>query len=477
MSSDFLGLCGATLKDTFQFEKVVAHGGFGIVYRGRHLSLGKPVAIKVFSRPPGSELESEALELFFQESRILATLEHPAIVRPYDCGAMTIEGHGELPWIALEWIDGCTLGELLRQHPGARWSPSVVLDMLRPVMEALAEAHTNGIAHRDVAPNNIMVCETSRGRRVRLIDFGIARIRPHYDQASARIGEQTSSGFLAHSPRYPAPEQMLGEHTGTWTDVHAIGLIVFHLLTGQLPYPTSALDADRGACSPKRPTPGLVGMDVGAWEYVLTRAVALDPKIRYADAGALLDALDRACARAESPTPTDGEATSRFRVIDVSPAPTPLPLATPLGIVLLHVVVPTADELRIGFDLPIEAVLPCKLVLQRFAEVSLALTAVGRTTSERPGLYMSPTGSGTRLTRLLLDFTGRRSLFCGQRTQGLREVVCYAVRRDDSHSRFTADIGEAQLSLRFMSQVREIIALVIDEPKTQQIHLVCVGIT
>lgn len=476
MSSDLLGLCGATLKDTFQFEEVVAQGGFGIVYRGRHLSLGKPVAIKVFSWPPGASLETEALQLFFQESKILATLEHPAIVRPYDCGTMTIEDYGEAPWIALEWIDGRTLGALLRQHPGARWSPSVVLDMLRPVMEALAEAHANGIAHRDVAPNNIMVCDTSRGRRVRLIDFGIARIRPQLDQESAHIGERTSSGLLAHSPKYPAPEQMLGERTGAWTDVHAIGLIIFHLLTGQLPYPTSSLDAERGACSPRRPTPGLVGVDVGAWEYVLTRAVALDPKVRYADAGKLLSALEQACAQAESTDPDDGDTTSKFRVLDVAPAPAPLPLATPLGIALLHVVVPTADELRIGFELPFDAVLPCKLVLQRFAEISLALTAVGRH-AERPGLYLSPAGSGTRLTRLLLDFTGRRSIFCGQRTQGLREIVGYAVRADDPRQRIAVDVAEVQIRLRFVAPMREVITLIIDDPTASQVHIVCVGIT
>lgn len=471
--ADSLGLCGKTLKDTFQFNEVVAQGGFGIVYKGRHLSLDKSVALKVLDGT--SDVASEAIDLFLQESAILARLEHPAIVRPYDCGIMRIDGYGDLPWIALEWLEGQTLSALLREKPGRRWPPGEALSLLRPVMEALAEAHANGIAHRDVAPNNIMVCDTTRGRRVRLIDFGIAAIRPPDYGASRSEEDITGSEISAHSAWYPAPEQIRRQRTGPWTDVHALGLILHHMLTGQRPYPVSALDPAQGACSASRPTPGSLGLDLGAWEPVLTRAVALDAKVRYLSAGDLLAALERGLASAKRPRPDDGKPLPPgWKAVDLTPSPVMLAIQTANRTAVIHVICPSTDELRSGVELPLGSSLGCRLILQRFAEVSLALSVLG-TQNTRPGLYMTPNGSGTRLPRLLLD-PGQRSVYCGQRSQGLRELVSRAVKLDQQRRQVGVDIVEASLRVRFSGHALEVVVLTLDAANEREIQIVCAAI-
>lgn len=470
-----MGLCGTTLKGTFALDRAVARGGFGVVYRGRHLSLQKEIAVKVFSplEAPEATVEREALLHFFQEVRILSTLEHPAIVRPYDCGTIELSERGEVPWMALEWIEGRTLGEILRGKPRREWSPRDALALMRPVIEALAEAHAHGIAHRDVAPNNIIVSESGQGR-VRLIDFGIASIRPPYEERT-QLDAPTGSLLIAHSPRYPAPEQMLQQRTGTWTDVHALGLILHHLLTGYFPYPNSASDPEHGACALRRPTPGLVGVDVGAWEPVLARAVAINPSDRFTTAGELLAALELSLDGAV-PAQDEFEVAlpDNWRVVDVAPAAVPVLLNTPERTVILYPTVFGAEQLRAGTEIRVAAGLSCRLVLQRYAEVALALTVVGQP-GERPGLYSHPNGVGSRLTRAMIDPGAEKIVYCGLKAQGLREIVCYAAR---SHfaERLSIDVPRLSLTVCSTTPVRDFIILQIDEPELPRAHLACVGI-
>lgn len=475
---DILRLRGTTLKGTYALDRAVARGGFGVVYRGRHLSLHKEIAVKVFCplATPEASIEQEAISHFFQEIKILSALEHPAIVRPYDCGTISLPERGNVPWMALEWIEGRTLAELLRQSPRVEWSPRDALELLRPVIEALAEAHAHGIAHRDVAPNNIIVSESAHGRRIRLIDFGIACIRPAYEEPAAPEDAPTGSVLIAHSPKYPAPEQLLQHRTGTFTDVHALGLILYHLLTGYLPYPNSASDAEHGACALRRPTPGLVGLDVGAWEPVLSRAVAINPRDRYATARELLDALEQSLAAAV-PAHDEFEVAlpENWRVVEVTPSTVPILLNTPEFTVILHPVALSAGELRHGFEVPINAGLSCKLVLQRYAEVSLALTVVGHP-GERPGLYSSPNGVGSRLTRAMLDPGAEKLVYCGQRDFGLREVICYATQAKLGE-RLSIDVTRLNLTVCFATPVRDFIVLQVDEPELARAHLACIGIT
>ncbi len=474
---DILGLCGTTLKDTFTIDRAFTRGGFGLIYRGRHLTLRKEIAIKVFCPVNDHEqaLEQEAISLFFQEIQILSTLEHPAIVKPYDCGTLHLPDRGDVPWMVLEWIEGRTLSQILREEPGRTWSPQEVLELLRPVLEALAEAHSHRIAHRDIAPGNIIVSESGTTQRLRLIDFGIARIRSSYETTAPPVNEPTGSILIAHSPRYPAPEQVLQHRTDTWTDVHALGLIIYHLITGRLPYPNSIFDPEHGACALRRPTPGLVGIDVGAWEPVLSRAVAINPRDRFPTAKELLEALESTLAAA-IPAQDEFEVAlpENWRVIEVAPSTVPILLNTPEVTVILHTISLTNDDLRHGFEIPITAGLACKLVLQRYAEVSLALTVVGHP-GERPGLYSNAKGVGSRLTRAMLDSGVEKIVYCGQRAFGLKEILCYAAQAH-SAAELSINVTRLNLTVFFATPIHDFVILQLNDPVLPQAHLVCIGI-
>jgi serine/threonine protein kinase len=308
---DVFGLVGLALESKYVIEAVVAAGGFGVVYRGRHTVLGAPVALKVLKIPETlpRRMHPSFVRQFVEEARIISQLPHPCIVRVTDFGVIALADGQQAPWMVLEWIDGHTLAEHLsaRRGSGGR-SPREVLTLMRPVLEAVAIAHERGIVHRDLKPGNLMLPKldlastttTSGGRpsgrpsavSLRLLDFGLAKTVDESDGPTSG-NTRTTSAMPAFSPRYASPEQCSGTRTGPWTDVHALGLILTELLVDAAPYKANdKMELQIRVMSPTRPTPARFGVDVGAWEPVLTRAVALLPADRYANAGELLDALE-----------------------------------------------------------------------------------------------------------------------------------------------------------------------------------------
>jgi serine/threonine-protein kinase len=295
---DPLQLEGALLDGKYAVIEAVAEGGFGVVYRGRHESLHCPVAVKVLKRHEGEtrEFSAQFIEAFAREARTLARLQHPAIVRAMDFGVSTLPSGDRSPWMVLEWLDGETLADRLDARRGRGGvPPAEALALLRPALEAVAHAHDAAVAHRDLKPSNLMCVPGPVPLRV--LDFGIARsMEP--DAPAPPSGETRSRSPRQFSPPYAAPEQLGGTRTGPWTDVHALGLILTEVLTDEAPYRCGA--DDTGLALPlavladQRPTPAARGVDVGAWEPVLARAVALRPGDRYTTAGALLAALDAA---------------------------------------------------------------------------------------------------------------------------------------------------------------------------------------
>ncbi len=293
-ASDPFGLVGVRLENKYDIEAVVAEGGFGVVYRAVHRALQKAVAVKVLKVPEGlsQTLRREFLEKFAQEARIVAQFEHPAIVRVLDFGASPMPRGESAPWMVLEWLHGITLEQDFASRRGAGRSPAEVLALLQPVMEAIAYAHDEGVAHRDIKPGNVMLVANRRGEvSVKLLDFGIAKSMGRDEHAST--GMTATRGVLtAFSPLYAAPEQLSGARTGPWTDVHAMGLLISEALVGAPVYTqddSTALYAE--ALSPLRPTPAKFGLDVGAWETVLQQALAIRPDRRFDHMRTLLTAL------------------------------------------------------------------------------------------------------------------------------------------------------------------------------------------
>jgi eukaryotic-like serine/threonine-protein kinase len=302
--SALLELEGPVFDGRFRVESRIAEGGFAVVYKAWQLALERRVALKVLKPPRHQDAagRAEFRERFAAEARTIARLRHPDIVDVYDFSVATLASGELAPWMALEWLDGESLALDLgrRRRAGARGrDPAAAVAFLRPVMRALAHAHAAGIVHRDIKPSNIMVTATPTGPSLRVLDFGIAKIM--VDGHPPGTGVTRTESLPVFSPGYAAPEQVAFSRTGPWTDVHALGLLLTEVMTDAPPFSEADPDTHffEQVMAVRRPTPASQGRDVGPFEPVLARAVALSPRDRWRDAAELLAALD-AAARLES---------------------------------------------------------------------------------------------------------------------------------------------------------------------------------
>ena len=207
----------SVITERFEVEREVGTGGMGTVFRAIDRESGAPVALKVLQK----QLHSET-ERFLLEARVLAQLQHPAIVR-YIAHGVTTEG---APYIAMEWLDGEDLWARLQQRV---FTVEETVLLARRLAEALASAHAQGIVHRDIKPSNIFL-EHGEVGRVKLLDFGVARILDLQRQL-------TMTGTFLGTPAYTAPEQARGErHVGPEADVFSLGCVLFECLTGRGPF-------------------------------------------------------------------------------------------------------------------------------------------------------------------------------------------------------------------------------------------------
>jgi serine/threonine-protein kinase len=292
-ATDPFGLVGQTLAGRFVIEQQVAEGGFGVVYRARQIALDRLVAIKVLKVLADQE---PALHRTFEaEAQTAARLKHPNIVEVHDFGVTESAPGVVLRWMALEWLEGQTLQAFLEKARAGgtpKLEPARALELLGPAIQAIAAAHRQRVVHRDLKPGNIFLVEQHGTVVPKVLDFGIAQMLAIEEEGGATSGN-TTRGPAAFSPDYAAPEQVSYGRTGPWTDVHALGLILTELLTGETSYPIGEAEARLAAVmAERRPTPGAKGVDVGAWEAVLQKALARRPADRYSDAGVLLSSLE-----------------------------------------------------------------------------------------------------------------------------------------------------------------------------------------
>ena len=245
---------GSTLAG-YRLDALIARGGMGVVYRATHLGLERPVALKVIAR----ELADREgfRERFLRESRLAASLDHPAVVPVFD----SREVDGELI-VAMRLVDGGDLRKLIdREGP---LPPARAIALLGQVAEALDAAHAAGIVHRDVKPHNVLV----EGDRAFLSDFGLAK-------ALGDSGALSGTSVVG-TAEYMSPEQWRGGAVGPPADVYSLGCVLYEALTGIAPYARKEVDTE-----PVMPE----GLDA-----VIERAVSKDPADRYPSAGALIAA-------------------------------------------------------------------------------------------------------------------------------------------------------------------------------------------
>ncbi|HEY1422339.1 MAG TPA: serine/threonine-protein kinase, partial [Candidatus Acidoferrum sp.] len=206
----------------YQLKKVLGHGGMGVVYLATREDLGSEVAIKLLRDAWLSPARRERFEI---EQRTLAQLNHPSIARIYDADA-TPDG---TPFFVMEYVEGVPLVEYCNLH---RSPLHERLRIFRAVCEAVVYAHQHAVIHRDLKPSNILVKEDGT---VRLLDFGIAK---HLEVLGSPV-EQTMTGLRLMTPAYASPEQIRGEQVGIQTDVYSLGVILYELLSGKLPFDLS----------------------------------------------------------------------------------------------------------------------------------------------------------------------------------------------------------------------------------------------
>src|SRR6187402_1292967 len=297
MVEDVFGIVGSVIASAYHVEGVVAEGGFGVVYRAHHGGFRAPVALKLLKVPQQSAAQqAELLELFRAEAelsfRLAASI--PAVVRPLHVDAFTTADGRFVPYLVLEWLEGLTLDALIvsRRHQGL---PPVglrkLVRLLTPVARALERAHrfsgpdgTLAIAHRDIKPENIFIAQVAGEEVVKILDFGIGKVRSAASQVAGRLS-QDGRAPMSFTPAYGAPEQWAPRHygqTGPWTDVWGLALSIVEVLAGR-PIINGDPAAMMGiALDPqRRPTPRNEGVDLPAEvEAVFARALALDPRDR-----------------------------------------------------------------------------------------------------------------------------------------------------------------------------------------------------
>jgi serine/threonine-protein kinase len=265
----------------YRILRMLGEGGMGVVFLARREDLGSVVAIKILR---DAWMSPARRERFTSEQRTLAQLTHPSIARLYDADTMP-DG---TPWFAMEYVEGLPLTEYC-----ARNSSSIDerLKLVRAICEAVQYAHSHAVIHRDLKPSNILVQPDGV---VKLLDFGIAK---HIDSQDL-TSEQTRTALRLMTPAYAAPEQIRGEPVGVYTDVYALGVILYSMLVKKLPFDPGDLDGNAGA-DPERPS--LVarqsneGGSKASWsdlDVLCLTAMQKDPERRYRSAEALLRDID-----------------------------------------------------------------------------------------------------------------------------------------------------------------------------------------
>jgi hypothetical protein len=282
---------GASAGD-YVVTSLIARGGCGAVYRAHHRTRDRSAAVKVLHAPLA--VMPKMVERFAREVQVVGMLRHPSIVEIYDIGSLA----DHRPYYAMEYLSGRTLSTILDQQ--GRLSPAEALVVLEPVCAALAAAHAAGVIHRDVKASNIMVDGTTGA--VKLLDFGIAKL---VGPGAAPIG-LTSEGRQVGTLTIMAPEQLLGGPVDARIDIYALGVLLYRLLTGRLPFDgKNALTLAQQHLEEPAPRPSHRIPVAPAFDALVLRCLEKRPEKRYATVEAFLEALRNATqgARRRENTP------------------------------------------------------------------------------------------------------------------------------------------------------------------------------
>ena len=287
-------LIGRVINDRFKIVSLIARGGMGKVYRAEQAPLGRACALKVLNPSYSGEHDPEFHKRFFLEASMTSKLTHPNTVTIFDYG----KADDDIYYMAMEYLEGHTLHRAIR-HAG-HFPEERAAHVARQVCRALREAHSLGIIHRDLKPANVYLVEHGdEPDFVKVLDFGLVK---NVGDASAE--ELTQAGLFMGSPKYMSPEQIGGDKVDARTDIYALGVILFEMLTGKVPFesPTSVgilMAHVKDKLPPMRQVNPSVQVSA-AMEDLVGRCMAKAPDDRFRSMDEVLAALKRVAASVAS---------------------------------------------------------------------------------------------------------------------------------------------------------------------------------
>jgi eukaryotic-like serine/threonine-protein kinase len=291
-------LLGQTLADKYRIEELIAEGGMGAVYRGTHVLMDKTVAIKVLH--PALAADDKIVARFSREARAASRLSHPHALSVTDFG----EGENGIVFLVMEYLKGQTLKEVI--HSEGQMPLPRVIEIVRQICGALEAAHAEGVVHRDLKSDNIMLLDIGGGDWAKVLDFGIAKITEKVGQDPAL----TAPNLIIGTPQYMSPEQCSqAAEIDSRSDIYSFGVILYEMLVGHVPFtgesPTAIMmkhlqEPPPSVLEERKDLPAAVGR-------VVTRAMAKRPADRYQTVGELAEDLT---AAAEEPIAVSASNTS-----------------------------------------------------------------------------------------------------------------------------------------------------------------------
>ena len=259
------------LVGRYEILEIIGTGATGRVARAHDPMIGRLVAIKLFSKELA---KGEARQRFLQEARVVGQLSHPSIMTLHDMG---IDEPTQTPYLVMEYLEGQPLDRILEK--GSIPFPKACA-WVAEIACALGVAHRKGVIHGDVKPANVLI--TNDGR-VKLMDFGMARLASHDTGASPLLG----------TPAYWCPEQILGKPQDSRSDLFSLGVVLYEMVTGKRPFDADSLQGICGRVLSSTPLPASQANPSlpTAFDGVMVRCLAKDPAARYATAEILAEEL------------------------------------------------------------------------------------------------------------------------------------------------------------------------------------------
>jgi serine/threonine-protein kinase len=315
-------LLGRVINDRFKITALIARGGMGKVYRAEQSPLGRVCAIKVLNPNYAGDHDPEFHKRFFLEASIASKLTHPNTVTIFDYGRT----EDEIYYMAMEYLEGHTLHRAIRE--AALFPEDRAAHIARQVCRALREAHSLGVIHRDLKPANIFLVEHGDETDfVKVLDFGLVK----NISGDGKGEDLTQTGLFMGSPKYMAPEQIRGDKVDARTDIYALGIIMYEMLTGKVPFDRpNSVNILMAHVNEEPPPLRQMNPNVNvspAIEDTLARCLAKDPDQRFRSMDEVLAALKRIGGSALTAT-VSGMNTGEYRSLSGSGSG---PQATPTG--------------------------------------------------------------------------------------------------------------------------------------------------